>query len=98
MLKLIIFSLLGKKIVSTRVLFNSIKSYLIVYMLILPAFLHAMGSAKITTETGPVSGKVVSFEVRNYIDIPGESMTDTTLPESRSIMLRDRSKAVSPWY
>lgn len=42
MLKLIILSLLGKKIVSSRVLYNSIKSYLIIYMLILPAFLHAM--------------------------------------------------------
>ena len=44
MLKLIILSLLGKKVVSSRVLFNSIKSYLIVYMLVLPAFLHAAGS------------------------------------------------------
>jgi hypothetical protein len=41
MLKLIIFSLLGKKIVSSRVLFNSIKSYLIIYMMVLPAFLSA---------------------------------------------------------
>lgn len=40
MLKLIIFSLLGKNIVSSRVLFNSIKSYLIIYMMILPAFLN----------------------------------------------------------
>ncbi len=41
MIKLIILSLLGKKVVSTRVLFNSIKSYLIFYMLVLPAFMHA---------------------------------------------------------
>ena len=40
MLKLIIFSLLGNNIVSSRVLFNSIKSYLIIYMMILPAFLN----------------------------------------------------------
>ncbi len=44
MLKLIILSLLGKKIVSSRVLFNSIKSYLIIYMMVLPALLSAHGS------------------------------------------------------
>ena len=53
MLKLIIFSLLGKKIVSTRVLFNSIKSYLIVYLLILPAFLSA-GTMVASVKESPV--------------------------------------------
>ena len=41
MLKLILISIYGKKVLSTRALFNSIKSYLIFYMMLLPAFMNA---------------------------------------------------------
>lgn len=41
MLKLIIFSIYGHNRLSSRVLFNSIKSYLIFYMMLLPAFMSA---------------------------------------------------------
>lgn len=41
MIKLILISLLGSKVVSARVLFNSIKFYLIIYMLILPPIIKA---------------------------------------------------------
>ena len=60
MLKLIILSLLGKKIVSSRVLFNSIKSYLIVYMMVLPALLsaHGSGSGSLSAIEGEMSRNV----------------------------------------
>lgn len=40
MLKLILLSIYGHKKLSTRVLFNSIKSYLVFYMMLLPAFMN----------------------------------------------------------
>ena len=69
MIKLIILSLLGKKIVSSRILFNSIKSYLIFYLLILPAFLSARGlkTEALPSYDVPVS---VSDEVANAIAVP----------------------------
>lgn len=41
MLKLLLLALIGKKVLSPRLLFNTIKSYLILYMMILPVFLDA---------------------------------------------------------
>jgi len=41
MIKLIILSIIGKKLVSTTTYFNSIKGYLVFYMLLLPVFMSA---------------------------------------------------------
>ena len=75
MLKLIILSLLGKKIVSSRVLFNSIKSYLIIYMMVLPALLSAHGSG--AGSRSAIKGEL-SPDPEIHIQAPGIWKSSTT--------------------
>ena len=76
MLKLIIFSLLGKNIVSSRVLFNSIKSYLIIYMMILPAFLNV---GVVANNVADQESNSVLTEIKAERD---ESISCHVLPET----------------
>lgn len=52
MLKIIVLSLIGSKLVSPRLLFNSLKAYLIVYMLVLPVFLDGQVVERVNAKPG----------------------------------------------